>query len=120
MWEDNEGVSDWSISKIPVVTELDVAFPAKALEWLPDWKSIAPTLSEALQWQDSEWGRVVSDVFFQGGVLVGKVLDDVDKNEALKAFSIVRASLGSFACSHEQKICACAWILSQYFELPKT
>ena len=117
-WHDNEGLKDWSLDKIPELNQVDMAFLAHPFDWLPDWKSIASTKQEALDWQNSDWGKYVSRMFFQGVSAPTVIKEGVKEEDAKKAWMVVRAALGSYATSHEHKVSGCAWILSQFYELP--
>lgn len=121
-WKEEDGVQDWSLDKISEISQADVAFPARGLTWLPDCKSMGfDTVGEACSvWMNNAWARYISRLFFDGGALPTEEdsKEGVSKDDAAKALLIVRASLGSFAPSHEHKTSACAWILDKYFNGP--
>jgi hypothetical protein len=63
----------------------------------------------------SEWCNIVSGLFFRGGQLP-KVKPGID---AMAAKRHLQAVLGSFEPAHEHKEAGAAWLMSQWYELPK-
>jgi hypothetical protein len=95
---------------IPEVSDVDIAFAARALDWMPSWDEIP----EEFKYGDTEWNKIVSRWFFRG--LSEKVEFHPKKGvDAEKAFRVIQATMGSFAPKHEHKEAACAYMLSEWF-----
>jgi hypothetical protein len=101
-----------TIEDIPELTDVDVAFAAKALDWMPDWEEIP---DEYKQHNGTDANKIVSSWFFNG--LNSDVefypREDVDPEKAVK---VIQATLGSFASKHEHKEAAAAYMLDSWFE----
>lgn len=89
--------------------DVDVAFPAHALEWMPTWEEIP----EEFQKERSPWCEIASTWFFNG--LEGRLHAKANV-DALVAGRHLQAILGSFAPGHEHKIAAAAYLLSLWFD----
>lgn len=97
---------------IPEVSDLDMAFPARALDWMPAWEEI-PEEFKGFH-ANTKWNEIVSYWFFNG--LNEKVEFHPKKGvDAEKAFRAIQATMGSYASKHEHKEAACAYMLSEWF-----
>ena len=99
--------------KIPIVDDLDVAFPTKAMSILPPWAELPP---EFKKWHDrgNKWIKCVTDWFYRGlDKPKWKPKKGVDQKAALRA---VAACIGDWTPSHEHKIAGCAFLLSEWFD----
>lgn len=104
-------------SKLPVpkLSRVDKAFPADALKWMPAWEEIP---EEFKHHNGTEWNEIVSSWFFAGLPKDVKFYprDGVDAEDA---FTVVGATLASFAPKHEHKEAAAAYMLSCWFKKVK-
>lgn len=100
---------------IPELTDLQVAFSADPLDWMPPMEDIP---EEFKRFNGTEWNKIASTWFFQGLPNDVKFYprDGVDQEKALRA---VQATLGSFAPKHEHKEAAVAYMLSCWFKKVK-
>ncbi len=114
-WDEHEGIDEWDLENLRDPSDAEMVFPASALEFLPSIKCIG-TRAEAYDWQDSNWGKIVSRWFFSGGKFPSKRKDGFTDAQISKVLKIVKLCMGTFACSHEQKIGGIAWILNKHFE----
>lgn len=114
-WQENEGIDEWELDKLDEPTGVEMVFPANAMKWLPSIKCIG-TIEEAHAMMRTNWGKYVSELFFRGGRFPSKPRDGINPEQVSKILKIVKACLGTFACSHEQKIGGIAWILDKHFE----
>ena len=88
---------------------LDLAFPAMALDHMPLMEDIPEEFDKS-----ERWGRFVSDWFFFG--IAEKTMqpkDGIEEDVALRHIGMI---LGSFAPKHEHKEAAAAYLLSLWFE----
>ena len=93
--------------KIPEITDADLVFPARAKEWMPPTDQIPNDI-------DHTWHQLAQHLFSKGGQDIGLVpKEDVDPE---KAYRVIAATLGTFACKHEHKMAAVAYMLSEWFE----
>ncbi len=95
--------------KVPDVTMLDVAFGARAMDFMPKMEDIPESFTN-----QEKWSKVTGHWFFCGlknAKWTPKA--GVDQGKALAA---VKAVLGSFAPKHEHKEAAVAYMLSEWFE----
>jgi hypothetical protein len=109
------GVSE-TMLPIPDLSDVDVAFPAHALDWMPAWDEIPDEFKNMNR--ETEWNEIVSQWFFSGLPEKVKFIprDGVDPE---KAFRAVQATLGSFAPKHQHKEAAAAYMLSCWFKKVK-
>jgi hypothetical protein len=101
--------------EIPELEDVDVAFAADALVWMPSMEEIP---DEFKQFRGTEWNDIISRWFFEGLPKDVKFYPrkGVDSEKALR---VIKATLGSFAPKHEHKEAACAYMLSQWFKKVK-
>lgn len=96
---------------VPEIEDVDVAFPARALEWMPPMESIPQEFKE----RGTEWNGVMSVWFYRG--LPAEVAffpkQGVDPQKAIRA---IQATLGSYAPKHQHKMAATAYMLSCWFD----
>jgi hypothetical protein len=100
-----------SLRPIPDISVIDVAFPARAMEWLPAWTEIPEELRNPNA--RSKWHRLFNDAFFFG--LSDLALVPKEGVDPQKAWSVIRACMGSFAPKHEHKESGVAFLLSEWF-----
>lgn len=95
---------------IPKLSDLDIAFPARAMEWLPPMDEIP----DKFKARGNAWTRLVGRWFAKGLPRTTEFVpkEDVD---AKAAFNVVRACLGSFEPKHEHKEAGCAFLMSEWF-----
>lgn len=113
---------------IPEVSDIEIAFPTRAMEILPAMKDIPDEFVEvsSCSWDGkttrrcrngkpgSRWLEVISDWFFRG-------LKDVEWTpkpgvDPKKALRAIQACMGDWSPSHEHKEAGCAFLLSEWFE----
>lgn len=100
----------------PVLSAVDVAFPAHALDWLPPYKEIP----DAFRGYGDPWSKQMQTWFFKGPdaawiARLTPATPAVNKDAALRA---LQAILGSFAPKHEHKIAGAAYLASLWFDDP--
>jgi len=89
------------------VSDLDVMMGATSVA------EILPAAAEFQPFYKSKFADVVTGLFFNGGsTREWEAKDGVDRDQALRHF---KAVLKSFTPSHEVKIAACAFMLSEWF-----
>jgi hypothetical protein len=95
--------------KVPDVTMLDVAFGARAMDFMPKMEDIPDDFPNRQKWEK------VTGTWFFGGLKNAKFTPKawVDQGNALAA---IRSVLGSFAPKHEHKEAAVAYMLSEWFD----
>lgn len=94
-----------------VLQDVDVAFPARALEIMPSMSDIPERFR-----RDSPWHDLLHDVMF--GDVKGEELG-YDLKEGIDGETAVRhifAIMGSYAPKHEHKLAAFAFLCDQWFE----
>jgi len=112
---------------IPEVTDVELAFPTRAMTILPKWEDIPPEFRPS-GWVmaggkttymgttdlSTKWLNVVNDWLFRG-LLNARWTPKpgVDVGKALRALQVC---LGDFLPSHEHKTSGVAYLLSQWFE----
>ena len=91
------------------VSDLDLAFPARALEFMPDYSAIPAEFKSQrcawVQWQ-SEW-------FYAGLKQMPTPKPGIDVKAAMRHLSVIQ---GSFAPKHEHKEAAVAFLASRWLE----
>jgi hypothetical protein len=97
--------------EIPDLRDVDLAFPAGALDWMPPMDEIPDEFKD----YNNEWVRIGRGWFMRG------LPDDVEfyPKEGVdpkKAVRACKATLGSYAPKHEHKEAAVAYMLSEWFE----
>ena len=104
---------------VPDVTRADVAFGK--IDHMPRYEDVP---DEFCRRGGTPFNDAVSHWFFSGaksipnGVEIGgKQFIAKDGVEAGKALAAIRAILGSWEPKHENKEAACAYLLSEWFEL---
>lgn len=112
--ESDEGVDIFDIKSMRAPTDVEVVFPAKIGEWLPSMKCLGEDPYRYMN--DRKWGALVSSIFFSGGTLPEKLKEGYDEEDKKKLYRIIKACLGTFACSHEQKTAGVAYIMEKHFE----
>lgn len=102
--------NDWC-KPVPV-SDVTVAFPANALEFMPTMQEIPDAFK---RWPGTEWNKFQSDWFFGG---LGEDVqffakDGVDGEMAFRQLSAIQHS---FASKHEHKEAAIAYLCSLWFD----
>lgn len=97
---------------VPEISDLDLAFPARAMEWLPPMNEIPEQFKNPNS--KEKWNRLFNDAFCFG--LSDLSLVPKDGINPAKAWRVVRACVGSFAPKHEHKEAGCAYLLSEWFD----
>lgn len=102
--------------EVPELSDVDVAFPANALDWMPPMEAI-PAEFKNLN-RGTEWSEIVCAWFFDGLPADVKFYprEGVNPEKAVRA---IQATLGSFAPKHEHKEAAAAYMLSCWFKKVK-
>lgn len=98
--------NDWT-TPLPV-TDVDLAFPANALDYMPPMAEIPDEL-------DPKWERFQGD-WFARGLPENTEIDlkaGIDGNEAMRHLRVIQ---GSFAPKHEHKVAAVAYLASLWFD----
>lgn len=102
-------------SNAPRVTKAQLG--DRLSEVFGDTKEMPPYDKVKSFWPSGPWVDFVEELFFNGGSLEGlnpkPGVDVADVRHKLKCW------LASFKPSHEHKIAACAWLLSENFEARK-
>jgi hypothetical protein len=100
----------------PDVSDLDLAFPSNAMDWLPAWEDIP----EGFKGSGNPWAQQVGLWFFKGPdkAWLERIVpkDGIDRNKALRT---IQATLGSFAPKHEHKTAGVAYMLASWFTDPE-
>lgn len=97
-----------AIMPIPV-TDVDIAFPANALELMPSMAEIP----EEFHRGSTVWNRLASDWFYTGLVEPSfHMAPGVDGNEAHRQLSVI---MRSHASKHEHKEATVAYLSSLWF-----
>lgn len=100
----------------PELSKVDMAFPARAMEWLPAWEDIP----KEFKTRDSPWAQQVGLWFFKGAdkAWIARITpkEGIDKDKAL---NVIQATLGSYAPKHEHKIAGAAYLLASWFNDPE-
>lgn len=95
---------------LPVeVTDVQMAFPADALDRMPEWDAIPPEFRHGGTWQERLW----TDVFYRG--LEAISLTPVEGIDPEEAWRHLMSIVGSFAPSHEHKMASLAFLTSLWF-----
>jgi hypothetical protein len=95
---------------LPVeVTDVQMAFPADALERMPEWDAIPVSWRSEHTWQHRLW----DDVFAFG--LQSVSLLPVEGIDPEKAWRHIQSLVGSYAPKHEHKMASCAFLTSLWF-----
>lgn len=103
---------DWSKPK--GADALAVAFPANVVgSLLPEWDEVPEEFNVQYR-RGTGFASVVSDLFYKGGKLP-QVKKGIDQK---KAYSQLRACIGSWEPKHEHKIAGVAYLMSLWCELP--
>lgn len=98
--------------KPQVISDVELAFPAKVKHLMPDMKDI-PEEFKQFCGRGTKWNQLFSDWFYSGLSKLDLVpKDGIDKNLALRH---IRAVMGSFEPKHEHKEAAVAYLLSLWF-----
>ena len=93
------------------VSQIELAFPASVLQFMPKWEDIPDEFKD----RNTKECRLASDWFFCGlSELNGSPREGVDAEKALKHIQMV---LGSFEPKHEHKEAAVAFLLREWFEI---
>ena len=96
--------------EVPELSDVDMAFPAGALSWMPAWEDIPEEFKE----RDNEWTCIASS-WFGNGLPADVKFYPREGVDAEKAYKAVGATLGSYAPKHEHKMAATAFMLSSWF-----
>lgn len=95
------------------ISDVDFAFPARALEWMPAWDEIPAEFQEGL----TEWNKAADRIFY--GSMEVIELEPKEGIDPYKAGRHIMAIMRSYAPKHEHKIAACAYLMSKYFDCVK-
>ena len=106
----------WTMLPIPEVSDIDIAFGASALNWMPKREDI-PEEFKFMRGK-SEWNEIAAAWFFKG---LPSTVEFVPKEgvDSQKALRVIQATLGSFAPKHEHKEEAVAYMLASWFKKVK-
>jgi hypothetical protein len=106
-----EGVMSAPVLEVPEISDLDLAFAADALSWMPPMEEIPDEFKRG----DTKWNEIVRAWFFHGlpSTVQFHTRNGVDPEAAFRAVS---ATLGSYAPKHEHKEAAAAYMLSCWFK----
>jgi hypothetical protein len=106
---------------VPTVDRLDMAFGN--IKHMPKYETIPEDFK---RFNGNAYVKAVSSWFFSGakGLKDGIEIDGVKFTakpgvEAVKALAAIKAVLGSFEPKHEHKEAACAFMLSEWFDIEK-
>lgn len=105
---------------LPVeISDVSLAFPADALDYMPAWKDIPDDFKRRTE-ASAQWHELASTWFGQGlnAEYTGFLSVEVD-GEHLSGEMITRqisAILGSYAPKHEHKMAAVAYLLSLWLD----
>lgn len=107
--------------EVPKISAADVAFGGIA--HMPKYDTLP---DDFRRHNGNEYVRAVASWFFSGakGIPDGVEIDGVrfvakPGVDALQALRAIRAVLGSFEPAHEHKEAACAFMLSEWFDIAK-
>lgn len=95
---------------VPVISKVDEAFPAHALEWMPAWEDIP----EEFKQRNSEWVEI-SRSWFMNGLPENVEFYPREGVDAERAYRVLAATQRSFAPKHQHKEAAVAYLLSCWF-----
>lgn len=99
---------------VPEINDVELAFPANALEWMPKWEDIP----EEFRHGYSEWNEIAS-AWFGAGLPADVEFYPREGVDPAKAVRACKATLGSYAPKHEHKEAAVAFMLSCWFKRVK-
>jgi hypothetical protein len=105
------GAAQETMLPIPELSDLEVAFPAKAP--IPPWDELPKEFRD--NWDDNAWCDIAAKFFYKGGSLDEFKLTPKEGVDVKKAIRAIKAALGSFEPSHEHKMAAVGYMLSQWF-----
>lgn len=98
---------------VPQISDLDVAFPANALQWMPAREDIP----EEYRFMRGTAGTCeIAAAWFFRGLPSTAEFDPREGVDAAQALKVIQATLGSFAPKHEHKEEAVAYMLDCWFE----
>lgn len=99
-----------TVFPVPEISDVELAFPATALDWMPEWDAIPAEFKDGR----TEWNKIALQWFRYG--LPAEVefypYVGVDPEKAVRA---IQATLGSYAPKHQHKEAAVAFMLSEWF-----
>jgi hypothetical protein len=96
---------------IPEIDDVTLAFPARALDWMPEMEDIPVEFVE----ETTEWSKI-AHAWFYDGLSPETEFHAKEGVDAQAAFRAASATLRSFAPKHEHKMAAVAYMLSQWFD----
>lgn len=96
--------------EVPQVTMVDVAFPARGVEFAPPYEEI-PEVYKA--WQTPKTAFFMQ-LFYKG--LKNLKLTPRDGVDADQAFAALRVIAGCYGLKHEHKMAAFAYLQDEWFE----
>lgn len=101
---------------VPELTDVELAFPANVLDWIPPRDQIPDEFR--FMRGNSEWNEIASSWFYNGLPANVKFYarDGIDPGKAILA---IGALLRSFQPKHEHKEEAAAYLLSLWFKRVK-
>lgn len=95
---------------VPEIDEVDMAFPAHAMKWIPPHDEIPPEFSKA----SNEWARFATS-WFALGLPADVRFYPTESVDPEKAYNVLYAILRSYAPPHQHKLAAVAYLASQWF-----
>ena len=100
----------WSPDVIPEITDVELAFPAGAMRWMPPEDEIPEKFKD----HHDPWHRIALGWMFNG---LPENVEFYPKKgvDAAKAFRVLQATLGSYMPRHEHKMAAVAYMMSCWF-----
>lgn len=118
-----EGGTVSVIEQPPEVSDVEIAFPANVLEWMPEWEAIPDEFKRDSRFPyeldaiaDDDWPMIVYCWLFRGFGDTELAFHGKDGVDPEKAFRALRAIAGSFAPKHEHKEAAMAYLMDCWLE----
>lgn len=106
-------VTDWS-KPVPV-SDVEIAFPASAMELMPSWDECEAGLDRLPREEKEKWLDFQGSWFSKGLSADAQfsLKDGIDGNAAFRQLMVLQ---GSFAPKHEHKMAGVAYLASLWFE----
>ena len=104
---------DWA--KPHEFDDVEVVFPANALDHMPSYEECKEGLNELDEKTRQKWMNFQNEWFFYGLSEKTKIYvkEGIDGEQALRHLKVIQCT---FACKHEHKEAAVAYLASQWFE----
>lgn len=97
--------------KVPEISDVQFAFPAEALEWMPPMEEIP----EEFKRGHTEQNKLAS-VWFVSGLPEGTKFYPKPGVDARAAVRAINATLSSYAPKHQHKEAAVAYMIASWFD----